>query len=251
MALKYALIEDEPPARRLLQRMIQELRPDAVCLAEASDGEAGLHLLAMTQPDVIFMDIEFPPAGAFGLLQAARDKGLVLPPIVFVTAYDRHAVEAFRWSARDYLLKPVEREQLRESLMRIEAQSAPAPELEGLLSALQAVRRSEIPERFTVLHKGRMKVFTWDEVSHLVTENRMLFVVTPEGRFVLDRTLDELEKLLAPRFFRCHRGAMVDLNRVREVVTEPGGTGELRLESNDRVNVSRDRMAELRRRLGA
>lgn len=249
MSLKYALIEDEPPARRLLQRTIQDLRPDAVCLAEAADGEAGLHLLSMTRPDVVFMDIEFPPAGAFGLLQAARDKGLELPPIVFVTAYDRHAVEAFRWSARDYLLKPVERELLRETLVRIEAQSAPTPELEGLLSALQAVRRSEVPERFTVLHKGRLKIFAWDEVSHLVTENRLLFVVTPEGRFVLDRTLDELEKLLAPRFFRCHRGAMVDLKRVRELASEAGGTGELRLDSGERLSVSRDRMAELRRRL--
>jgi len=248
--LKYALIEDEPPARRLLQRLIQELRPDAVCLAEAADGEAGLHLLSMTHPDVVFMDIEFPPAGAFGLLQAARDKGLTLPPIVFVTAYDRHAVEAFRWSARDYLLKPVERPQLQEALSRIE-QSPVQPDLEGLMSALQAVRKSEIPERFTVLHKGRLKVFAWDEVSHLVTENRLLFVCTSEGRFVLDRTLDELEKCLSPRFFRCHRGAMVDLRRIREVVSEPGGTGELSLDTGDRVSVSRDRIAELRKRLGA
>jgi len=249
--LRYALIEDEPPARRLLKRMIQELRPDAVCMAEAADGEAGLNVLTLPELDVLFLDIEFPPAGAFGLLEAARTIGLAIPPIVFVTAYDRHAVEAFRWSARDYLLKPVERERLQESLVRVEARQTPQPDLESLLLALQAVRRAEAPQRFTVLHKGRLKVFAWDEVSHLVTENRLLFVCTAEGRFVLDRTLEELEKLLAPRFVRCHRGALVAFHRIRELLSEPGGTGELRLDTGDRVPVSRDRMTELKNRLDA
>jgi DNA-binding LytR/AlgR family response regulator len=250
MPLKYALVEDEPPARQRLKRMLQDLRPDAVCLAEAADGEAGLHLLSMTQPDVLFLDIEFPPKGAFGLLAQAKEQGLSLPPIVFVTAFDQHAVEAFRWSAWDYLLKPVERERLQESLEKVEQRLQPPGDLEPLLQALQAVRRSEVPDRFTLLHKGRLKVFAWDEVSHLLTENRLLFVCTAEGRFVLDRTLDELEKQLSPRFLRCHRGAMVAFHRIKELIPEAGGTGELRLDTEDRVPVSRDRMAEVRRRLG-
>lgn len=248
--LRYALVEDEPPAAQRLRRLVTELRPDAVCLAEARDGEAGLHLLAMTQPDVVFLDIEFPPEGAFGLLAKAKGQGLSLPPIVFVTAFDRHAVDAFRWSAVDYLLKPLDRERLGEALERVAQRTAPAPDLEPLLEALQAVRREAAPERFTLLWKGRLKVFRWDEVSHLSTENRLLFVHTAEGRFPLDRTLDELERLLAPAFFRCHRGAMVALARVRELIPDAGGTGEVRLDTGDRVSVSRDRLPELRRRLG-
>ena len=250
MPLTYALIEDEPPARLRLKRLLQELRPGAVCLAEAADGEAGLDLLASTEPDVLFLDIEFPPAGAFGLLAQARERGLRPPPIVFVTAFDQHAVQAFRWSAWDYLLKPVERAQLEEALARVEQRLQPGDPA-ALLQALQAAKRAEAPDRFTLLHKGRFKVFAWDEVTHLVTEHRLLFVATAEGRFVLDRTLDELEKLLAPRFLRCHRGAMVAVARIRELLPEPGGTGELRLDTGDRVPVSRDRMAEVRRRLGA
>lgn len=246
MALTYALIEDEPPARQRLKRLVQELRPDAVCLAEAGDGEAGLHLLTLTKPDVLFLDIEFPPAGAFGLLREAQARGLALPPLVFTTAYDRHAVEAFRWSARDYLLKPVDRTQLGESLGRL---APAAPDLTGLLEALAATRQEALPARFTLLHKGRLRIFTWAEVSHLTTENRLLFVHTPEGRFPLDRTLDELEKGLAPRFCRVHRSAMVALDRIRELETDPGGTGTLRLDTGDRVPVSRDRLPDLRRRL--
>ncbi len=248
--LRYALIEDEPPAAQRLRRMVQELRPNAVCLAEARDGEAGLHLLAMTQADVLFLDIEFPPEGAFGLLARAKAQGLALPPIVFVTAFDRHAVDAFRWSALDYLLKPLDRQQLEESLVRLESRSPPVPELGPLLEALQAVQKDTVPERFTVLWKGRLKVFAWAEVSHLSTESRLLFVHTPEGRFPLDRTLDELEKALAPAFFRCHRGAMVAMGRVRELLPDAGGTGEVRLDNGERVSVSRDRLPELRRRLG-
>jgi DNA-binding LytR/AlgR family response regulator len=250
MPLRYAIIEDEPPARTRLKRLLAELDPSAECVAEAGDGLAGLMLLRETSIDLLFLDIEFPPEGAFGLLRKARDAGVTLPSIAFVTAFDQHALEAFRWAACDYLLKPVERERLAETLVRTQ------PRGEGLdfgllLQALEATRRKAMPERFTVLVKGRILVLTWAQVSHLRTENRLLFVHTPEGRFILDRSLDELETLLAPRFFRTHRSAMVALDAICEVVPDPGGTGELRLQDGSRLPVSRDRMPELRARLGS
>jgi two-component system LytT family response regulator len=200
--------------------------------------------------DLLFLDIEFPPEGAFGLLRKARELGLSLPPIAFVTAFDQHALEAFRWAACDYLLKPVARERLQETLDRARPR-AQHLDVGLLLQALESTRRQEMPERFTVLVKGRILVLAWAQVSHLRTENRLLFVHTPEGRFVLDRSLDELEALLAPRFFRTHRSAMVALDAIQELVPDPGGTGELRLREGARLPVSRDRMAELRARLGS
>lgn len=247
--ISYTLIEDEPPARSRLRRMVAELSPGSACLGEAGDGDAGLALLRASRPDVLFLDIEFPPAGAFGLLEQARGAGLELPPIVFATAYGHHALEAFRWGAWDYLLKPLSRDRLAETLERIEARRVPPPDLGALLQAVETARRRELPERFTVLQKGRLRVLAWSEVSHLATENRLLFVHTAEGRFILDRTLDELEQRLAPAFFRCHRGAMVALAEVRELVPDPGGSGDLVTRSGARLPVSRERMAELRRRL--
>ena len=76
MSLRYALVEDEPPARLRLKRMVAELAPDSICVAEAEDGEGGLALLRNTTPDLLFLDIEFPPEGAFGLLRRAREAGL-------------------------------------------------------------------------------------------------------------------------------------------------------------------------------
>lgn len=250
MALRYAIIEDEPPARLRLKRLVAELDPAAVCIAEAGDGATGMELLRSCQPDLLFLDIEFPPDGAFGLLRQAKDAGLQLPTLAFVTAFDQHALEAFRWAACDYLLKPVERERLRETLARS------GPRQDGmdfglLMQALESTRRKALPERFTVLAKGRILVLAWAQVSHLRTENRLLFVHTPEGRFVLDRSLDELEAALAPRFFRTHRSAMVALDAIRELVPDPGGTGEIRLQDGSRLPVSRDRMPDLRARLGS
>lgn len=248
MSLRYALVEDEPPARRRLKRMVAELAPDSICLAEAADGESALALLRNTTPDLLFLDIEFPPEGAFGLLRRAREAGLALPPLAFVTAFDQHAVEAFRWAACDYLLKPLDRDRLRDTLSRVAARPA-APDLHQLFEALQAARQHQVPERFTVQVKGRLRVLAWAEVSHLRTENRLLLVHTPEGHFVLDRTLDELETILAPRFVRVHRGAMAALDQIRELLPDPGGTGEIRLADGSRLPVSRDRMPDLRRRL--
>ena len=250
MPLNYLLIEDEPPARARLQRLIEELRPGSHCLGEAGDGVEGLALLGSGAADVLFLDIEFPPEGAFGMLRQARNRGLQLPPIVFTTAYDQHAIEAFRWAAWDYLLKPIDRPRLEEALRRVTERRTPAPELAGLLQAMDTVQQSRVPERFTVAVKGRLKVLAWSDVTHLCTENRLLFVHTPEGRYVLDRTLDELEALLAPRFFRCHRKAMIALEALRELVPNGSGTGEARLAGGAGVPVSRDRMGELRRCLG-
>lgn len=249
MPLRYAIIEDEPPARSRLKRLISELDPAATCIAEAGDGVEGLGLLRGSRIDLLFLDIEFPPEGAFGLLRRAREAGLSLPPIAFVTAFDQHALEAFRWAACDYLLKPVERERLAETLARM---SPRAEELDlGLLmQALDATRRRALPERFTVLVKGRILVLAWAQVSHLRTENRLLFVHTPDGRYILDRSLDDLETLLAPRFFRTHRSAMVAMDAIRELIPDPGGTGEIRLNDGTPVPVSRDRMAGLRALLG-
>jgi len=249
MPLRYAIIEDEPPARSRLKRLLAELEPSAECLAEAGDGVEGLALLQQVRPDLLFLDIEFPPDGAFGLLKKAKELGVALPPIAFVTAFDQHALEAFRWAACDYLLKPVARERLQETLDRARPVENRL-DVGLLLEALESTRRRSMPERFTVLVKGRILVLAWAQVSHLRTENRLLFVHTPEGRFVLDRSLDELESQLTPRFFRTHRSAMVALDAIQELVPDPGGTGELRLRDGSRVPVSRDRMPDLRIRLG-
>ncbi len=246
MALTYLIIEDEAPARDFLKRLVKEAAPDSRCLGEAADGIQGLELLRGPRPDLLFLDIEFPPEGAFGVLQRARTEGLVLPPIAFVTAYDQYALEAFRWAACDYLMKPVEPAQLAQTLARI----PPPLDLQELQLALQAAKAQKAPERFTVRVRNRLKVLRFAEVTHFATESRLVFAHLPEGRFIVDRGLDELESLLGERFLRVHRSVLVNLEAVAELRPDVGHTSTLVLLNGTEVEVSRDRLAPLRKRLG-
>ncbi len=244
----YLLIEDEPPARDLMHGLIARARPDARPLGEAEDGVSGLALIRAHRADCLFLDIEFPPEGAFGLLSRAREEGLVLPPIVFVTAYDHYAVEAFRWAACDYLMKPVEPGHLAEAIARVAA-LRPLLDVQQVLASLQSLKEHRVPERFTVQVKGRLRLLEWKDVTHLRTENRLLFVHTPEGRFILDRSLEELEPMLAPAFLRVHRSAMVAVSAISELEAEPGLPGEAILRDGTRLPVSRERLPAVRKRL--
>lgn len=259
--LRYALIEDEPLARSRMKRLMSRVCPESVCVAEAENGPEGLALIEAhgQSLDLLFLDIEFPPDGAFGLLEQLKQRGLPVPRIAFTTAYQQFAVEAFRWAACDYLLKPIEAARLAETLARIPPPltgpnltsahpSEPMPpELKQLIQALQSVRESKMPERFTVHHQGKLLVLSWRQVTHITTESRLVFVHTARGRFVLERTLEELEQLLAPRFVRIHRSVLVAVQEVRELLTEPGGTGTVGLDGGVSLPVSRERLPTLRR----
>ena len=248
MSLRFAVVEDEPLARSRLKQLVQQVDPGAVCVAEASDGEEGLALLQRHVLDVLFLDVEFPPDGAFGLLRRARDSERALPPVVFTTAFDRHAVEAFRWAACDYLLKPIKVAELREALQRLNPRGGHAALVAEVLAELE---KRKVPRRFSVTTARGVRVFAWAEVSHIDTEDRLLFVHTPDGRFCLDRTFAELESLLAPEFVRVHRSCMVNLSRVRALLTEAQGGPAVLLEGNVRVAVSKDRVATVREALSA
>jgi len=244
-SIRFAMIEDEAPARAMLKHLMADLSPQSTCIGEAPDGDEGMALLGRCAPDLLFLDIEFPPDGAFGMLDRARRAGLVIPPIAFVTAYDSYALDAFRWAACHYLLKPVEPDQLRECLGRIPA----SPDLPLLLETHAATRSHTLPDRFTVKIRDRVKVLRWRDVHSIQTDHRLLFVHTAEGRFILDRTLEELVERLEPGFVRIHRSILVNLAYVQELDPSPGHTSLLLLTSGERLPVSRDRLAHVRQTL--
>lgn len=245
-APRILMIEDEPLARARLRRLVAELRPAACWLGEAGDGTAGLHLLRTHADalDLLFLDIELPPGGAFSLLADAEAEGLPLPPVVFVTAHASFAVDAFRWAACDYLLKPVTRPRLAQAMRR--AQDLRSPAL-----PLPPAPPSTPPERLVVHHRGRLVVVPLSEVTHLVSEQRLVLVVTPAGRFVVDRTLAELEGRLGGRFYRIHRSALVALDRVVAVEPDGRGSADVLLGCGARLAVSRDRLGGLKAALEA
>jgi len=241
-ALKVILADDEALARARLASLLSDLAGEIAVevVAEASNGEAALARAADTPADVILLDIQMP--GLNGLEAARHIANLPrAPAIIFVTAYDEHALRAFELRAVDYLLKPVRLERLREALARVR------PLAREDAQAL-APRRSH----FSVLEPGRIWRVPVADVLYLRAELRYVTARTREREYLLDESLVKLEEEFADEFLRIHRNCLVARARIREIGKLAGEDDGhfLRLDGLDeRLPVSRRQYSALRETL--
>lgn len=249
-SFRYAVVEDEPLARLGLVRMLASLAPDGALAWEAGDGDEALEKLARDPVDVIFLDIVFPPEGAFPFLESARERLPALPEIVFVTSHENQATRAFEWAACDYLVKPLAQARVKATLDRVRTRRA-AADRESLLTAMKGLIHATGPERFTVSVRDRILVFRWSEVHYLHTEFRQVFAHTARGKVPLDLGMDQLEVMLGQDFVRIHRSTLVNLNYLTELRTPAGCAGEAVMQDGATLSVSRRRMDDLLARLAA
>ena len=199
MALKVILADDEPLARARLASLLDDLAGELATevVAEAANGEQALARAADTPADVILLDIQMP--GMSGLEAARHIAALPSPPaIIFVTAYDEHAVRAFELRALDYLLKPVRLERLKEALSRVRP-------LDRTDAEALAPRRSH----FAVMEPGRVWRVPVADVLYLRAELRYVTARTREREYLLDESLVKLEEEFAEDFLRIHRNCLV------------------------------------------
>ncbi len=244
MKLRALIVDDEPPARAELRFQL-EREGGVEVIGEAQSAREALALLAALEYDVVFLDIEMPALDGIKLAEGLRSGGPGHPFVVFVTAHDRHAVRAFDVQAVDYLLKPVQPSRLKacvERLRQLRRQEAPQAET--------APRGEEAP-RFLAGHDGESAFpVALDEISYLAAQGDAVHVVTTEGRQLQLRgaTLAGLESMLPEeRFFRCHRGYLVQVHEVAEIVPFFNGTFILRMKgSRDEVPVSRANVRRLK-----
>jgi two-component system LytT family response regulator len=251
-ALRAFLVDDEPLARSRLARLLGATgRVDVV--GQAGDATEALAALARLPADVVFLDIHMP--GMSGLELAGRlPDG---PCVVFTTAHDEHALEAFEASAVDYLLKPVERARLDRALDRVERLRGDASrgELGRALERLAARLRAPAPFLRRVPFRTRDGIQFLDvaQITHFAARDRLTHAVTAAGAHVVDYGLTELEAKLDPsRFLRIHRATLLNLDHLGEVQPWPGGRLLVRLDDgkHTELEVARDRVAALRQRLG-
>jgi DNA-binding LytR/AlgR family response regulator len=223
-------------------------------VGQAGDAGEALTALARTPADVAFLDIHMP--GMSGLELARRLPAGV--SVVFTTAYDQHALEAFEASAIDYLLKPVERGRLSRSLDRVErlgGEGRPgdlAATLERLAATLQAAP-SRFLQRIPFRTRDGVQFLDVAAITHFTTRDRLTHAVTAAGAHVVDYGLADLEARLDPaKFTRIHRGTMLNLDHLGEVQPWPGGRLLVRLKDPKRteLEVARDRAQALKERLG-
>lgn len=233
------IADDETPARARLRQMLGS-HSDVEIVGEAETGVQTMEFAARLKPDLILLDIQMP--GCTGL-DIAASLATPRPLIVFCTAYDEYAVDAFELAAVDYLLKPITRARLAQALDRVRASGPDHRET----SFDQAVRRqTSRTARFLVKNGASYLVVNESRVLFFVSEGGLTRLVTEGASYSMDPTLNELERRLAPsRFFRISRSALIGLNSVVEVHPLPGGSGEVVLKSGQRLEVTRRRFRDL------
>jgi DNA-binding LytR/AlgR family response regulator len=246
--MRTLIVDDEAPARARLKRLLTGIE-GVELVGEAIDGVRAVEMIETLSPDLVLLDIQMPGLDGFGVIEALQDP----PPVVFVTAYDEYAIRAFEVNALDYLLKPFSRARLEQAIRR--AQAARSEEREfatqfgPLLKSLAAQGR--YLTRLAVRDRDRIRVLGADEVDWIDIEEEQVMVHVGDNAFRIRRTLAELESRLDPTtFFRAHRSAIVNLDRVKEVIPWFKGSHKLRLTSGAEMDLSRARARVLRQLLG-
>lgn len=248
--LRALIVDDEPPARAELRYQLERY-PDVQVIGEAANAREAWQLLEALPYDVVFLDVQMPGLNGLELARQLGAKPLERPFIVFVTAYDQYAVPAFGLNAVDYLLKPVSRERLAETLDRLRSL------MRGAASERSdAARRPASPEpaeypQYVAASEGEKTIpLRLSEVSYFAAEGDQVFVYTRDRRRHLVRTtLQALERQLPPHiFFRCHRSFIVNIHEISEIIPFFNGTFTLKMRGNPQedIPVSRNNAKKLR-----
>lgn len=233
--MRALIVDDEAPARHKLRRMLGGFA-DVEVVGEAADGAAALALAAELQPDVIFLDVQMPEVDGFDVAASLPDAG---PALVFVTAFDRHALQAFDTDAADFLLKPVEPERLGRAVERLRASS-------------RAAARPGVavpPAQLLIVDRGATHVVRVADIEWLQSADNYVDVHLPGRSLLMRRTLEALLADLGPAFLRVHRSAAVALARVRTVQPRGKSDATVVMQSGTEVACSRQHRAALMQQL--
>jgi two-component system LytT family response regulator len=232
--LRAVLVDDEPPARQKLERLLAPIDGVGV-VAEAGDGLEAVRVIEDVRPDLVFLDVQMPGLDGFGVLEALDLP--VLPRVIFVTAHDQHALRAFEVRALDYLLKPVDPERLSDTVERVLRPTAPPPDPRSALGELPGARRRL--DRFLVRLRGRMILVPVGDVAWIGAAGNYVELHVGDEVHLVRGSLQELERRLPARFVRIHRSTVVNLNRVGELHPWSHGDWLVRLDDGTELRLSR------------
>ena len=233
------IVDDERPARQKIRRLLAD-RSEVSAIFEAADGATALRIISDERPDLVFLDVQMPGMTGADVVRALPAE--LTPHVVFVTAFDQYAVEAFDLSAVDYLLKPFDRERFERALGRAREALAARERREDLDRVLRLIaeRRPEPADRLVVEDKGRTVLVATADVERVEAERNYVRLYAPPAAYRMRETLQALEQRLDPRrFVRIARGTIVNLDRVRELRPAGHGDSDVLLRSGATVRLSR------------
>lgn len=257
--MKVLIVEDEELAVKKLKKTLQHVEENALVAGETDSIKSTVHWLENNPaPDLILMDVELSDGQSFEIFHHVKVKS----PVIFITSYDEYALKAFKVNSIDYLLKPVQQEDLESAISkykelrniyRNDVENTPG-EMELLMKKLQKLETKEYRKRFLVKHGTKLVSVEVQDIAYFFSDGRLNFFKTHDNRkYIVDYTMEELNDMLNPeQFFRISRSFFIAVNSVVQANDYPGNRLELQLnpQSEKDVIVSREKVSDFKCWLG-
>lgn len=248
MSTRILIVEDEAPAAKRLAGLIKEIEPNAILLDVMDSIESTVKWLSTNDsPDLLFLDIHLADGNSFLLFEQTT----IECPIIFATAYDEYALRAFRVNSIDYLLKPIEKEDLKRALNKFKHVSNPAVvamDIKSMLAAIKSDTRT-YKQRFLVRVADRLVPVNTQDIHYFVADEKLVYLQTPTHKYPVDFTLDQLEDILDPKlFFRLNRKFIGQLCSIQKIHNHLNGKLKITLSPAypEELYVSREKAGEFK-----
>lgn len=243
--IKVILIDDEPLSRELTRSYLKSFQQIEV-VAECNDGFEGIKLIQQHKPDLIFLDIQMPKINGFEMLELIDQP----PAVIFATAFDEFAIRAFEANATDYLLKPFSQDRLNKAVQKFLEKTGATPQnTQKVLETMAQVPPQQ--SRIVVKTGAKVKIIPLHEVQYLEADDDFVKVITAEGQFLKNKTMQFYEQTLDPvQFVRVHRSFIVHINQVTKIEPYQKETHLAILRNGKQIPVSKTGYVKLREILG-
>jgi two-component system LytT family response regulator len=237
---KVLIIDDEPLACDLVQEYLQD-HSDIEVIGQCHDGFQGTKMIHEKQPDLIFLDVQMPKITGFEVLELLENP----PAVIFTTAFDEYALQAFEANAIDYLLKPFSKERFDKALEKFSQKAVTQPSIDKLLEDVQPLQKDQ--NRIVIKDGGRIRIIPIKDVIRLEADDDYVKIYTIEGNFMKKKTLNSFEQNLSPDFFvRIHRSHLLNITHLNRVDAYEKNSHIALLKDGSTVPISRSGYQKLK-----
>jgi two-component system, LytTR family, response regulator len=247
MKIRTLLIDDEALARSLVLNFMKD-NQDFEIIGEASNGFEAIKMINELKPELIFLDIQMPKLTGLEMLELIPDP----PFVVFSTAYDQYALEAFEKNAIDYLLKPFSKDRFLKALQKvkekIEAKVDHKSEIQNLIAT--AIPSDKSNDRIVIKDGSKIELIAYTDIYYLETYGDYVWIHTEKAKFLKQKTMKEFENLLPSNFLRVHRSFLVNVSHIQKLELYEKNSYQLLLKNGARVGVSKSGYKDLKDTLG-